>query len=409
MAKLGLVLSGGSIRGVAHIGMLKALEEHDLLKDIEVVVGTSAGSIVASMFAVGYTPGEMWEIWDKDVWRLFGGKKSASAVEDRNWSGLLDAIIHFDPKRFRGYIKGNKLLKALQCYLTPNDPCTSIRPTGKKRPLYVLSTDFNTGQETVWCFTRHVTPADALEGAEAEADQFEPAPGRQAFWEVRRDDDPQIQQFPSLAEVCRCSASIPMIFVPARAPIKCTDGTTIDNLYTDGGVRDNYSLSTAVKLAGCDRVIGMFLSSLVITNKPWDGLIDLQQRTMTQMGMTIFEADQDDAQIRTTDIRTLVPYFAGQITTFDIKAMKSLYHAGHRVTKQFLKAVEAEMRKQHMTGPITWDAIFSITDLGSESAGATLSPARPRASLRSATAEEAQPLPDVKYYIYSELPPDTQP
>ena len=57
--KIGLALSGGGIRGVAHIGAIKALEEHQIKADI--VSGTSAGSIVGTLYALGYTSQEMLE------------------------------------------------------------------------------------------------------------------------------------------------------------------------------------------------------------------------------------------------------------------------------------------------------------------------------------------------------------
>ncbi len=58
--KLGLVLSGGGARGVAHIGVLKALEEMNVRFDV--VSGTSAGSIVGSLYAYGYKPDEIFSI-----------------------------------------------------------------------------------------------------------------------------------------------------------------------------------------------------------------------------------------------------------------------------------------------------------------------------------------------------------
>jgi predicted acylesterase/phospholipase RssA len=398
MPKLGLVLSGGSIRGVAHIGMLKALEEHDLLDDIQVVVGTSAGSIVGSMFAFGYSPDQIWEIWSKDVWRMFGGKVNANAIKDWNWSGFWDALFHLDYKRFRGALKGDKMLKALECYLTKDDPCTNIRPSRRALPFYAVSTDFNTNQETVWCFTRHIAPAER----EAAGGQLEPAPGKRGYWEVRQDYDPEIAEFPSMARVCRCSASIPFIFVPATAPITCRDGQVIDNLNTDGGVRDNYSLSTAVRLSECDRVIGMFLESIEVTSKPWNGLFDLAMRTLDEMGQTIFEADQDDEVLRVTDIRTLVPRFPGSIGTFDVQDMGVIYKAGHLVTEHFLKAVK------DTTGELTWDAIFKTTKFKSVPGGASLKGAQSRAARLDAPNNERRTPPEVKYYIYREMANGTQ-
>ena len=52
-----MVLSGGGAAGVAHVGVLKALEERHI--PIDFVVGTSAGALVASMYACGYSPLEI--------------------------------------------------------------------------------------------------------------------------------------------------------------------------------------------------------------------------------------------------------------------------------------------------------------------------------------------------------------
>lgn len=55
--KVGLVLSGGGAKGLAHIGVIKALEENHI--PIDYVAGTSMGAIVGSLYAAGYTPDEM--------------------------------------------------------------------------------------------------------------------------------------------------------------------------------------------------------------------------------------------------------------------------------------------------------------------------------------------------------------
>ena len=55
--KVGIVLSGGGAKGLAHIGLLKALEENNI--PIDYVVGTSMGGIVAGMYAAGYSPSEI--------------------------------------------------------------------------------------------------------------------------------------------------------------------------------------------------------------------------------------------------------------------------------------------------------------------------------------------------------------
>lgn len=55
--RVGLVLSGGGAKGIAHIGMIKALEERGI--PIDYITGTSIGAIVGSLYAMGYTPEQM--------------------------------------------------------------------------------------------------------------------------------------------------------------------------------------------------------------------------------------------------------------------------------------------------------------------------------------------------------------
>ena len=58
--KTGLVLSGGGARGISHIGVLKGLDELGLKFDQ--IAGTSAGSIVGSLYAYGHSPDRILEI-----------------------------------------------------------------------------------------------------------------------------------------------------------------------------------------------------------------------------------------------------------------------------------------------------------------------------------------------------------
>ncbi len=70
--KVGLVMSGGGARGLAHIGVIKMLEENNI--PIDYVAGTSMGAIVAALYSMGYTPDEMVEIMKtKDFQRWYTG------------------------------------------------------------------------------------------------------------------------------------------------------------------------------------------------------------------------------------------------------------------------------------------------------------------------------------------------
>ncbi|MFP4046196.1 MAG: patatin-like phospholipase family protein [Bacteroidales bacterium] len=66
--KIGLVLSGGAAKGLAHIGVLEVLEEVGIRPDY--LTGTSMGAIIGGLYAMGYSPEELREIsasidWDK--------------------------------------------------------------------------------------------------------------------------------------------------------------------------------------------------------------------------------------------------------------------------------------------------------------------------------------------------------
>lgn len=58
--KIGLVLSGGGARGIAHLGILKALQEKNI--EISGISGCSAGAIAGAMFCAGYSPDKIYEI-----------------------------------------------------------------------------------------------------------------------------------------------------------------------------------------------------------------------------------------------------------------------------------------------------------------------------------------------------------
>ena len=57
---VGLVLSGGGAKGIAHIGVLQALEDNDI--PVDYIAGTSMGAIVGGLYAAGYTPAEMMQL-----------------------------------------------------------------------------------------------------------------------------------------------------------------------------------------------------------------------------------------------------------------------------------------------------------------------------------------------------------
>lgn len=67
--KVGLVLSGGGAKGLAHIGVIRALEENNI--PIDYITGTSMGAIIGGLYAAGYSPDEMEMLFKSEDFKLW--------------------------------------------------------------------------------------------------------------------------------------------------------------------------------------------------------------------------------------------------------------------------------------------------------------------------------------------------
>lgn len=136
--KLGLSLAGGGIKGVAHIGAIKALKEEGI--SIDYISGTSSGSMVASLYACGYTTSEMYDIFKKyaktikyfDSKNLFKFAKDLIFHRDFRVEGLNSGDSIYKLARDITYAKGVKLIDEVQMPLLI--PAVNI----KNEQLYVF-------------------------------------------------------------------------------------------------------------------------------------------------------------------------------------------------------------------------------------------------------------------------------
>ncbi len=67
--QVGLVLSGGGAKGLAHIGVIKALEENGI--PIDYITGSSIGSIIGALYSSGYTPDQMIQVFESEEFFLW--------------------------------------------------------------------------------------------------------------------------------------------------------------------------------------------------------------------------------------------------------------------------------------------------------------------------------------------------
>ncbi len=150
--KVALVLSGGGAKGFAHIGVLKVLEEEGI--PVDLIVGTSIGSLVGGIYSIGYTSAEMeglvksldWEtVLNDDVPRAF--LSSYDQLLKQRY--IFSLPISGDKKLSlpQGLIRGQNVLNIL-CGLAANVPIDA--DFGKLPiPFACLATDMETGKEVV--------------------------------------------------------------------------------------------------------------------------------------------------------------------------------------------------------------------------------------------------------------------
>ena len=121
-AKIAVVLGGGGSKGFAHIGVLKVLEAQKI--PIHMIVGTSAGSIVGSLYASGKTAFQLQDI---------ALRMDEANVIDYNWTIWTG-----------GLIKGDKLEDFINVHVR-NAPIEKL-----KIPFYAVATNIATGEEIVF-------------------------------------------------------------------------------------------------------------------------------------------------------------------------------------------------------------------------------------------------------------------
>jgi NTE family protein len=126
--KLSVVLGGGGMKGVAHVGALKVLHRYGLVPDE--YVGTSVGSYIAALAAGGLTPDQIAEL------TLSFRPKD---IMDYDWANLV-----FRRSRARSLYRGKALHDTIRRTL-PVDRFELL-----KTPLYVTSVDLGSGQEVIW-------------------------------------------------------------------------------------------------------------------------------------------------------------------------------------------------------------------------------------------------------------------
>lgn len=225
---VGLVLSGGGAKGLYHIGVLQALEENNVA--IDYVAGTSMGSIIAGLYAAGYTPEQMRDI--------------ATSGELQNWvSGRFD-------KKYHSYYREQDTPPPL-FVLRFNVAKDSLNVNSTLEPnqsSMQLPTDFISSAQIDLALNEIFRPSSVAAGGDFDRLMV-------PFFCVAADMNARKQvvfRNGDLGEAIRASMSIPFVFKPLKKK---------DMLLYDGGVFNNFPWRQMVDIYKPDHIIGVKCTS----------------------------------------------------------------------------------------------------------------------------------------------------
>lgn len=216
--KVGLVLSGGGAKGIAHIGVLQALEDNNI--PVDYITGTSMGAIVGSLYASGYSPREMLELLASPG---FADWSTGTINSDRIDYVLTDP----DTPSFININLGKGASSSVKTVL----PMSLINPVPMNMAFLEIYSRF-----TAQCggdFDRLFVPFHCVTSD---------------VWAKHK----VVLSKGSLADAVRMSMSFPMVFEPISI-----DGVPM----YDGGIYDNYPVDVMMDDFNPERIIGVNVGS----------------------------------------------------------------------------------------------------------------------------------------------------
>ncbi len=317
--KVALVLSGGGAKGVAHIGVLKVLERAGI--PIDIITGTSMGSIVGGLYACGNDAMRLDSIVRSQDW-----SKVLSDKEDLRYQGLkerelyntyaISTTVRLKKRRSSiggGIIIGKNIGKLLRTFTAP----------------YTDSIDFNTLPIRYACVATDVV-----------------------------DNSEQVFHSGVLSLAMRASMSIPGAFAPVRKG---------KQVLVDGGLRNNYPADIAKEM-GADYIIGVSVASKQKTAEQLGSAADILLQIVDFNCKNKF-----DENMAITDIPILVNTEGYSSTSFSRAAIDTLIQRGEDAAmehwdeimalKEKLFPIQPKVHQQALQIPLSDNPSYKIGQL----------------------------------------------
>ena len=276
--RVGVVLSGGGAKGFAHIGALKVIEESGL--PIDYIAGTSMGSIIGGLYAIGYSPETMIQLIKEQNWNAVMSDvipQKYIPIDDKILDRHYLATFPFRDKKIqmKSSIYDGGMINILLAKLT--SPAYKIR-------------DYNNLSIPFLCV------ATDIENAEA--------------YEMTRGN---------LQRSIRASMSIPFYFSPVEV-----DG----RLLIDGGLRNNFPVSN-VRDKGIDIIIGVDVQRNFRKKEELTSMAIIMDQMIAMSDIDTYSKAKEDADI----------YIKPQLTKYgmmDFNSYDTIIALGELTAREYL-------------------------------------------------------------------------
>ena len=304
--KVGIVLSGGGAKGVAHIGALKVIREAGI--PIDYIAGTSMGSIVGGLSAIGYNPHQLDSMVKAQDWSFILSDKikwSEQTMEERKESETYVLSVPLNKKLRRkasgGMIQGINLYNLFQELTMGYHDSVNFN----KLPI-----PFACVSENIVNGTKHVFHDGVLPIA------------------------------------MRSSMAIPGVFTPMRQD---------SMVFVDGGMIDNYPVDVC-RAMGADIIIGIDVQNDLKTANELNSVMDVLFQIIDLTGQGIYEKN-----IKATNLYVKVDVKGFSSASFTSAALDTLMIRGEEATRA--KWDELIELKKHLGLADNYDPNYPTYDL----------------------------------------------
>lgn len=285
--KVGLCLSGGGIKGAAHIGVIKALEEEKI--KIDCISGTSSGSIVAAMYAMGYTADEMLQLFKK-----YG--KEIGKVDFLQIIKLVFGLIIRRKITIEGLNRGNKLGKIIENQANKKE----IKLISDiKMPLIIPSVNLYDG--SIYMFTSQKD-------------------NRKYSDEIIEINNIEI------SKAVQASCSYPGVFCPV---------SVYGKKLVDGGVRENTPWKE-LRDIGANKIISVVFEEIKREKKK----VNVLDCITGSMGIMMHELYNYEVE----GIEYLLKIQTNKVWLLDTRKIDELYKIGYNITKNRIEEIKNYLR-----------------------------------------------------------------